>query len=129
MTTLRQQLMMKRTLRNLRTWAPPISIGVIIGVLAYFAAEKLTDRPEHVAAVHVSSQTVQHVETQRLTHATTFQRVRREPVITTSYRSAPFRNCSEARAAGAAPVYEGQPGYDEHLDGDDDGIGCEPYHH
>jgi len=37
-----------------------------------------------------------------------------------------FRNCDAARAAGAAPVYEGQPGYGPHLDGDDDGIGCEP---
>lgn len=39
--------------------------------------------------------------------------------------SAPFRNCSEARAAGAAPVYRGQPGYAPHLDRDNDGIGCE----
>jgi hypothetical protein len=40
----------------------------------------------------------------------------------------PFRNCAEARAAGAAPVYEGDPRYAPWLDGDDDGIGCEPYH-
>lgn len=38
-----------------------------------------------------------------------------------------FRNCSEARAAGAAPVYRGQPGYGPHLDRDGDGVGCEPY--
>jgi hypothetical protein len=36
-----------------------------------------------------------------------------------------FRNCSEARAAGAAPIYEGQPGYASHLDRDGDGIACE----
>jgi hypothetical protein len=40
----------------------------------------------------------------------------------------PFRNCAEARAVGAAPVYEGDPRYAPWLDGDDDGIGCEPYH-
>jgi endonuclease YncB( thermonuclease family) len=39
----------------------------------------------------------------------------------------PFRNCAEARAAGAAPVYQGQPGYAPWLDRDGDGIGCEPY--
>jgi hypothetical protein len=39
-----------------------------------------------------------------------------------------YRNCAEARAAGVAPIYEGQPGYREGLDGDDDGIACEPYH-
>lgn len=38
-----------------------------------------------------------------------------------------FRNCAEARAAGAAPVYRGDPGYGSHLDRDNDGIGCEPW--
>ncbi|WP_265530743.1 excalibur calcium-binding domain-containing protein [Sphingomicrobium marinum] len=36
-----------------------------------------------------------------------------------------FKNCSEARAAGAAPVRRGDPGYGPHLDRDNDGIGCE----
>lgn len=38
-----------------------------------------------------------------------------------------YRNCDEARAAGAAPVRRGEPGYGPHLDRDNDGIGCEPY--
>ncbi|WP_430435323.1 excalibur calcium-binding domain-containing protein [Methyloversatilis sp.] len=38
-----------------------------------------------------------------------------------------FRNCAEARAAGAAPVRAGEPGYGPHLDRDGDGVGCEPY--
>lgn len=38
-----------------------------------------------------------------------------------------YRNCAAARAAGAAPVYRGDPGYGEHLDRDGDGVGCEPY--
>lgn len=36
-----------------------------------------------------------------------------------------YRNCSAARAAGAAPVYAGEPGYASHLDRDGDGVGCE----
>lgn len=36
-----------------------------------------------------------------------------------------FRNCSEARAAGAAPVLRGSAGYGKHLDRDNDGVGCE----
>ncbi|QGQ20800.1 YHYH domain-containing protein [Cellulomonas sp. JZ18] len=36
-----------------------------------------------------------------------------------------FRNCDAARAAGAAPVRRGEPGYGPHLDRDDDGVGCE----
>lgn len=46
-----------------------------------------------------------------------------------SFRDAPlggaYRNCSHARAAGAAPVRRGDPGYGAHLDRDGDGIGCE----
>lgn len=38
-----------------------------------------------------------------------------------------YRNCAQARAAGAAPVRIGEPGYGAHLDRDGDGIGCEPY--
>ena len=36
-----------------------------------------------------------------------------------------YRNCGEARAAGAAPVRRGDPGYGSHLDRDNDGSGCE----
>lgn len=38
-----------------------------------------------------------------------------------------YSGCDEARAAGAAPIYAGQPGYREGMDGDGDGIACEPY--
>ena len=38
-----------------------------------------------------------------------------------------FSGCDEARAAGAAPIYRGQPGYRDKMDGDSDGIACEPY--
>ena len=36
-----------------------------------------------------------------------------------------YRNCREARVAGAAPLYRGQPGYSARLDRDGDGIACE----
>ena len=38
-----------------------------------------------------------------------------------------YPSCNAARAAGAAPIYRGQPGYREEMDGDGDGIACEPY--
>lgn len=38
-----------------------------------------------------------------------------------------FSKCDEARAAGVAPMYAGDPGYRSGLDGDGDGIACEPY--
>ncbi len=36
-----------------------------------------------------------------------------------------YKNCDAVRAAGAAPIYQGQPGYASHLDRDKDGIGCD----
>jgi hypothetical protein len=36
-----------------------------------------------------------------------------------------YENCAEARAAGDAPVRQGEPGYGQHLDADGDGIGCD----
>ncbi|MGW1538711.1 excalibur calcium-binding domain-containing protein [Streptomyces sp. NPDC002309] len=36
-----------------------------------------------------------------------------------------YGNCSEARAAGAAPIHRGEPGYASHLDRDDDGVACD----
>lgn len=36
-----------------------------------------------------------------------------------------YSNCKEARKAGAAPLYRGEPGYREGLDRDHDGIACE----
>ena len=34
-------------------------------------------------------------------------------------------SCAEVRAAGAAPIRSGDPGYSRRLDRDGDGIGCE----
>jgi len=36
-----------------------------------------------------------------------------------------YKNCDAVRAAGAAPIYEGQPGYSKKLDRDGDGIACD----
>ncbi|NEK57250.1 DUF1524 domain-containing protein [Geodermatophilus sabuli] len=39
--------------------------------------------------------------------------------------SAPFADCTAVRAAGAAPIRVGEPGWDTAFDGDGDGVGCE----
>ena len=36
-----------------------------------------------------------------------------------------YANCSEVRAAGAAPIHAGEPGYSRKLDRDGDGTACE----
>lgn len=36
-----------------------------------------------------------------------------------------YANCAAVKAAGAAPLYQGQPGYSTSLDRDRDGVACE----
>lgn len=42
--------------------------------------------------------------------------------------SVTYAGCNEVRAAGKAPLYAGQPGYREDMDGDGDGIACETHY-
>ena len=37
----------------------------------------------------------------------------------------PYANCAAARADGAAPISDGDPGYRDQLDRDGDGVACE----
>ena len=109
------------------------NIGTIaIVALVAFAIGKLSDddasKPEFEDAPQAligSAQTDQQL---------TWSYADAEPVETTSHRftsdepqtafgSRSFRNCSHARAAGAAPVRAGDPGYGSHLDRDGDGVG------
>lgn len=52
-------------------------------------------------------------------------RQRQAPSQNTAPASAYYKNCDAVRAAGAAPIRAGQPGYSRKLDRDGDGIGCE----
>lgn len=40
-------------------------------------------------------------------------------------RAVSYPNCAAARAAGAAPIRVGEPGYSPGLDRDGDGVACE----
>jgi hypothetical protein len=39
--------------------------------------------------------------------------------------SASYKNCAAVRAAGAAPIHRGEPGYSSKLDRDGDGVACD----
>lgn len=60
---------------------------------------------------------------------TTPQAIAEQPAPAPAPAPAPsstyYKNCTAARAVGAAPVSAGDPGYGKHLDRDGDGIGCE----
>ncbi|GLW54634.1 hypothetical protein Kpho01_26450 [Kitasatospora phosalacinea] len=47
------------------------------------------------------------------------------PAVTTEQAAAYYKNCTEAKAAGAAPLHAGDPGYRSALDRDGDGVACE----
>jgi len=47
------------------------------------------------------------------------------PPLSSAGGSAYYANCAAARAAGAAPLHRGEPGYRAGLDRDSDGIACE----
>ena len=40
-------------------------------------------------------------------------------------QTASFANCTEVRAAGRAPIRQGEPGFEPKFDRDGDGIGCD----
>ncbi len=52
-----------------------------------------------------------------------------EPVAPAPIAPAPaapyYQNCDAVRAAGAAPIRPGDPGFQPKFDGNDDGVGCE----
>jgi Excalibur calcium-binding domain len=47
------------------------------------------------------------------------------PTSTPANSTVYYANCAAARAAGAAPLHRGQPGYRAALDRDNDGVACE----
>jgi uncharacterized Fe-S cluster-containing radical SAM superfamily protein len=47
--------------------------------------------------------------------------------VAATERSVYYSGCDQARVAGAEPIYRGEPGYRPEMDGDADGIACEPY--
>jgi hypothetical protein len=88
-------------------WLNAIAV-VVIGTVILAVVSSVS---EHAAQLNLANATIE-------SDATT-------PMVE---ESAYYRSCSEAWAAGKAPIYEGEPGYRPELDADSDGIACEPYH-
>ena len=40
--------------------------------------------------------------------------------------SVTYSGCNEVREAGKSPIRAGEPGYRDYMDGDGDGLACEP---
>lgn len=62
-----------------------------------------------------------------VTQTTTASEEPAGPTTSSPQSGAYYDNCDAARAAGAAPLHRGDPGYRDELDRDGDGVACEPY--
>lgn len=85
--------MIARSLRQLRTWAPPISIGIIVGAGAFLAAERLDPprAPQPAPVTYASPAPTRVVY------------VAQPEQAAQSLQIAGYANCDAARAVGAAP--------------------------
>ena len=52
------------------------------------------------------------------------QQAQREAIMASAY----YPGCDQVRAAGKAPLRYGEPGYRSDMDGDGDGVACEPHY-
>ena len=57
--------------------------------------------------------------------ATLFESAEEEQARLVVERSVTYSGCNQVRALGRAPLYRGQPGYRDDMDGDGDGVACE----
>ena len=94
-------------------------------------AEKTTESEQTEQTQTEQTQTEQSAEQAQQTQQTT-QAPALEPAPAPAPAPQPatqqdvyYQNCTAARAAGAAPIYQGQPGYRSQLDRDHDGVACE----
>jgi hypothetical protein len=115
-----------------------VAIGVAALALTCCGAgaigKMLTDRPEGAAvdrpqAVAADDTTPAAPPAASSTPTSTPTASTPAPTATTAPATAPtsvyYANCDAARAAGAAPLRRGEPGYRPPLDGDNDGVACE----
>lgn len=123
---------------DVATWLPPAK-AYRCTYVARVVAIKLKYRvwvtaPEHDAMVRILSQcapatTLPAPGPAPTTAALPKSKPRSTPTVAAPQKTTGaevyYKNCTAVRAAGAAPIRVGQPGYGSHLDRDHDGVGCE----
>jgi hypothetical protein len=69
----------------------------------------------------VTKKPIVKAPTKKPTVKPTARRTTTKPPVVDVY----YANCTAVRAAGAAPIHRGEPGYSKKLDRDGDGVACE----
>lgn len=80
---------------------------------------------EEEAARKAAEEQAAAAEAQRQAEAQAQQQAQQQQQQQQAQQNVYYANCDAVRAAGAAPLYQGQPGYSTKLDRDRDGIACE----
>lgn len=99
-----------------------ITQQIVAGLPDSNEKKKLTDR------VTAAQQVIEQNEAQAAKEREVAERAATQQAEQSSQQAATtvyYKNCRAVRAAGAAPLYRGEPGYAPHLDRDGDGIACE----
>lgn len=104
-----------------------LAIAAVSVLGACGAAEKKSDGIVKPAAAESSTTTTLAPASSSTTAKPTTTTTEAEPVTTTTAasKSVSYANCSAVKAAGAAPIRRGDPGYSTSLDRDGDGVACE----
>jgi hypothetical protein len=100
------------------TVVPTVTVTPTVTVEATVKPTQSVSRPVRPATVPTKK------ATPSATRTSTKPTVRR-PTATKSSSSVYYENCTAVRAAGAAPIHRGEPGYSSKLDRDGDGVACE----
>jgi hypothetical protein len=96
-------------------WVTPAERSAMVRVLAGCPGQPVAPDPTH-APTRVD---------QNLPEPPSASASPQSLVGATGSSSTYYANCDAVRAAGAAPIHVGDPGYSRRLDRDGDGIGCE----
>lgn len=111
------------------TWLPPVK-SYRCEYVAKQVAVKVKYRlwvtqPEHDTIASILSNCPTGGSTVEVVAPAVEQPTPVEPPVTAPDGTVFYQNCTAVRAAGAAPIHDGDPGYSRKLDRDGDGTGCE----
>ena len=109
-----------------RLWVTQAEHDAMANVLATCPAQTIPADGGVITPVQAEQQQAQTVEPQP-TQEVPAPQPTQEPAPQPAQQDTNvyYKNCAAVRAAGKAPLYQGQPGYSSKLDRDGDGIACE----
>ena len=111
-----------------RLWVTQAEHDAMANVLATCPTQTIPADGGVITPVQAEQQPAQTVEPQPTQEVPTPQPApTQEPALQPAQQDTNvyYKNCTAVRAAGKAPLHQGEPGYSSKLDRDGDGIACE----